>query len=120
MQTEIDQLERRATQLEIERQALKREDDANSRERLAIVEKELAQIKEKANALKALRKQEKNAIAKVRVRKERIDQLKTEEVEVTRKGDFERAGKIKYGVIPQLEQQVAKLSAATDGKQSRR
>ena len=119
MPTEIDQLERRAIQLEIERQALKREDDANSRERLAIIEKELAQIKEKANALKARWKQEKEAIAKVRELKERIDQLKTEEVEVTRKGDFERAGKIKYGEIPQLEQQVAKLGAAMDGKQSR-
>jgi len=119
MPTEIDQLERRAIQLEIERQALKREDDANSRERLTIVEKELAQIKEKANALKARWKQEKEAIAKVRELKERIDQLKTEEVEVTRKGDFERAGKIKYGEIPQLEQQVVKLSAAMDGKQSR-
>jgi ATP-dependent Clp protease ATP-binding subunit ClpB len=119
MPTEIDQFERRAIQLEIERQALKREDDAYSRERLAIVEKELAQIKEKANALKARWKQEKEAIAKVRELKERIDQLKTEEVEVTRKGDFERAGKIKYGEIPQLEQQVAKLGAAMDGKQSR-
>ncbi len=119
MPTEIDQLERRATQLEIERQALKREEDANSRERLAIVEKELAQIKEKANALKARWKQEKEAIAKVRELKERIERLKTEEVEVTRKGDFERAGKIKYGEIPQLEQQVAKLSAAMDTKQSR-
>jgi ATP-dependent Clp protease ATP-binding subunit ClpB len=119
MPTEIDQLERRATQLEIERQALKREDDANSRERLAIVEKELAQIKEKANALKARWKQEKEAIAKVRELKERIERLKTEEVEVTRKGDFERAGRIKYGEIPQLEAEVAKLSAAMDTKQSR-
>jgi ATP-dependent Clp protease ATP-binding subunit ClpB len=119
MPTEIDQLERRAIQLEIERQALKREDDANSRERLAIVEKELAHIKEDANALKARWKQEKEAIAKVRELKERIERLKTEEVEVTRKGDFESAGKIKYGEIPQLEQQVAKLSAAMDGKQSR-
>src|ERR1700685_859584 len=117
--TDIDQLERRATQLEIERQALKREDDANSRERLAVLEKELAHNREEANALKARWKQEKEAIAKVREAKERIDQLKTEEVEVTRKGDFERAGKIKYGEIPQLEQQVAKLSATMDGKQSR-
>ncbi len=119
MPTEIDQLERRATQLEIERQALKREDDANSRERLAIVEKELAQIKENANALKARWKQEKEAIAKVRELKERIERLKTEEVDVTRKGDFERAGRIKYGEIPQLEAEVTKLSAAMDGKQSR-
>jgi len=119
MPTEIDQLERRATQLEIERQALKREDDANSRERLAVLEKELAHIKEESNALKARWKQEKEAIAKVRELKERIEQLKTEEVDVTRKGDFERAGRIKYGEIPKLEAEVTKLSAAMDGKQSR-
>ena len=119
MPTEIDQLERRATQLEIERQALKREDDANSRERLAVLEKELAHIRENANALKARWKQEKESIAKVREAKERIERLKTEELEVTRKGDFERAGRIKYGEIPQLEAEVAKLSAAMDGKQSR-
>ena len=119
MPTEIDQLERRATQLEIERQALKREDDANSRERLSVLEKELAHIRENANALKARWKQEKESIAKVREAKERIERLKTEEVEVTRKGDFERAGRIKYGEIPQLEAEVAKLSAAMDGKQSR-
>ena len=78
MPTEIDQLERRATQLEIERQALKREDDANSRERLAVLEKELAHIREEANALKARWKQEKEAIGKVRELKERIEQLKLE------------------------------------------
>ncbi len=119
MPTEIDQLERRATQLEIERQALKREDDANSRERLGVLEKELAHIKEESNALKARWKQEKEAIAKVRETKERIEQLKTEEAEVTRKGDFERAGKIKYGELPQLEAEVTKLSAQMDGKQAR-
>ena len=51
--------------------------------------------------------------------KERIERLKIEEVEVTRKGDFDRAGRIKYGEIPQLEAEVTKLSAAMDGKQSR-
>src|SRR6202035_2880228 len=59
MPTEIDQLERRATQLEIEKQALKNENDANSRERLAIVERELAQIRDQANALKVRWKEEK-------------------------------------------------------------
>ena len=119
MPTEIDQLERRATQLEIERQALKREDDANSRERLAAVEKELAHIREEANALKARWKQEKEAIAKVRELKERIEQLKLEEQEATRKGDYNRAAQIQYGEIPQLEAEVEKLSAQMDGKQSR-
>ena len=117
MPTEIDQLERRATQLEIERQALKREDDANSRERLAVLEKELAHIREEANALKARWKQEKEAIAKVREAKERIERLKLEEQEATRKGDYNRAAQIQYGEIPQLEAEVKKLSA-TDGRQA--
>jgi len=119
MPTEIDQLERRATQLEIERQALKREDDPNSRERLAAVEKELAHIREEANALKARWKQEKEAIAKVRQLKERIERVKLEEQEATRKGDYNRAAQIKYGELPQLETEVRKLSQAMDGKQSR-
>ena len=59
--TEIDQLERRATQLEIEKQALKKEDDPNSKERLAVIDKELAEIREKSNALKANWKKEKDA-----------------------------------------------------------
>jgi ATP-dependent Clp protease ATP-binding subunit ClpB len=117
--TEIDQLDRRATQLEIERQALKREDDPNSRERLAALEKELAHIKEEANALKARWKQEKEAIAKVRELKERIERVKLEEQEATRKADYNRAAQIKYGELPQLEAEVKKLGAAMDGKQSR-
>ena len=64
MPTEIDQLERRATQLEIEKQALKKEDDPNSKERLAVIEKELAELREKSNALKANWKQEKDLIAR--------------------------------------------------------
>ena len=119
MPTEIDQLERRATQLEIERQALKREDDPNSRERLGVLEKELAHIKEESNALKARWKQEKEAISRVREAKERIERLKLEEQEATRKGDYNRAAQIKYGELPQLESEVAKLSATMDGKQSR-
>ncbi len=119
MPTEIDQLERRATQLEIERQALKREDDPNSRERLAAVEKELAQIKEQSNALKARWKQEKESIAKVRELKERIEQLKMQEQDATRKGDYNRAAQIKYGELPQIEAEMKKLSAQMDGKQSR-
>src|SRR5262252_572112 len=119
MPTEIDQLERRATQLEIERQALKREDDPNSRERLATVEKELAHIKEQANALKARWKQEKEAISKVRELKEGIERKKLEEQDATRKGDYNRAAQIKYGDLPKLEAEIKKLSAQMDAKQSR-
>jgi ATP-dependent Clp protease ATP-binding subunit ClpB len=115
MPTEIDQLERRATQLEIEKQALKREDDPNSRERLRAVEKELAQIREQSNALKAAWQQEKALIARVRELKEKIEQLKLDIQTATRKGDYNRASEIQYGELPRLESELEKLSAQMDG-----
>jgi len=115
MPTEIDQLERRATQLEIEKQALKKEDDANSRERLAVVEKELAGIREKSNALKARWKQEKDLIARARQLKEKIEQLKTEEQAEERKGNLQRVAEIRYGLIKQAENELVKVNAQMDG-----
>src|ERR1700690_1699305 len=106
----IDQLERRMVSLEIERMALKRETDQNSKERLKAVEREVAQLREDANALKARWKQEKEAIAKVRELKERIERLKLEEQEATRKGDYNRAAQIKYGELPQTEEELKKLT----------
>src|SRR6202166_363463 len=108
--TDIDQLERKATQLEIEKQALKKEDDSNSRERLAVIEKELAEIREKSNTLKAKWKKEKDAIARIRALKEQIGKLKVEEQTELRKGNNERVAEIRYGRIPQAEQELAKLS----------
>jgi ATP-dependent Clp protease ATP-binding subunit ClpB len=116
MPTEIDQLERRATQLEIEKQALKKEDDLNSRERLAVAERELAQIREQSNALKLRWKEEKEAIGRVRQLKERIEQLKLDEQQAERKGDLERVASIRYGELRQAEAELAKLSAQADGK----
>jgi ATP-dependent Clp protease ATP-binding subunit ClpB len=121
MPTEIDQLERKATQLEIERQALKKEDDSNSRERLAAVERELAQIREQSNILKAHWKKEKEAITRIRQLKERIEQLKIEEQQAERKGDLERVASIRYGELRQAETELAKLSReAEDPSQKRR
>jgi len=114
--TDIDQLERKATQLEIEKQALKKEDDANSRERLALVEKELAEIREKSNALKANWKKEKDLIARARSIKEQIDNLKTEEQAELRKGNNERVAEIRFGKIPQAEQELAKLTKQMESK----
>jgi ATP-dependent Clp protease ATP-binding subunit ClpB len=116
MPTEIDQLERRATQLEIEKQALKKEDDTNSRERLAAVERELAQIREQANALKARWKQEKEDITRIRQLKERIEQLKLEEQQAERRGDLERVAAIRYGELRQAESELARLSQEAAGK----
>jgi len=118
--TDIDQLERRATQLEIEKQALKKEDDANSRERLAVIEKELAEIREKSNALKANWKKEKDAIGKTRTLKEKIEQLKLDEQAAVRKGDYNRASEIQYGEVPRLQAELTKLTANLDGKSGQR
>ena len=120
MPTEIDQLERRATQLEIEKQALKKEDDANSKERLGIVEKELAGIREKSNALKAKWKQEKDVIAKARALKEKLEQLKVEEAAEERKGNLERVAQIRYGLIRQTEEELNKITAQIDGRAGHR
>ena len=114
--TEIDQLERRATQLEIEKQALKKEDDANSRERLAVIEKELAGIREKANALKANWKKEKDLIARSREMKERIEKLKIEEQAEERKGNLQRVAEIRYGLLRQAEEELNQLTAKIESK----
>src|SRR5437867_3595869 len=116
MPTEIDQLERRATQLEIEKQALKKESDANSKERLGVIEKELAGIREQSNTLKAKWKKEKDLIARSRQLKEKIEQLKIEEQTEERKGNLQRVAEIRYGLLRQTEQELAKLNAQMDGK----
>jgi ATP-dependent Clp protease ATP-binding subunit ClpB len=113
--TDIDQLERKATQLEIEKQALKKEDDPNSRERLAIIEKELAEIREKSNTLKANWKKEKDLIARIRAVKEQIEKLKLDLQAETRNGNLQRASEMQYGLIPRAEQELAKLTKQVDG-----
>ena len=118
--TDIDQLERRKTQLEIEKQALKKEDDPNSRERLSAIEKELAEIGERSNTLKANWKKEKDAIAKTRTLKEKIEQLKVDEQAAVRNGDYNRASEIQYGEIPRLQDELTKLTAQMDGKSGQR
>jgi ATP-dependent Clp protease ATP-binding subunit ClpB len=118
MPVAIDQLERKATQLEIEKQALKKEDDPNSRERLAVVERELAQIREQSGALKARWKQEKEAITHVRQLKERIEQLKIEEQQAERQGNLERVAAIRYGELRQAEAELARLNAEMDGNRN--
>ena len=115
MPTEIDQLERRATQLEIEKQALKKEEDPNSKERLRNLEKELAEVREKSNALKAKWKQEKEVIARSRQLKEKIEQLKIEEQAEERKGNLQRVAEIRYGLLRQAEAELAKVNAEMDG-----
>jgi ATP-dependent Clp protease ATP-binding subunit ClpB len=114
--TEIDQLEREATSLEIERAALKRETDANSRERREEVERELARLKEQTTALRARWTKEREAISHVSELKKKIEALRFEAEEQTRKGQLDRAAQIQYGEMPKLEAELKKLDAAQDGK----
>src|SRR5207245_3982725 len=90
MPTDIDQLERRGRQHEIEKQALKKESDTNYKERVAIIDRDLAEIREKANTLKANWKKEKDLIARTRELKERIEKLRIEEQAEERKGNLQR------------------------------
>jgi ATP-dependent Clp protease ATP-binding subunit ClpB len=119
MPTDIDQLERRAMQLEIEKQALKKESDPNSKQRLSVIDKELAEIREKSNALKARWKQEKELIARSRALKEKIEQLKIEEQAEERKGNLQRVAEIRYSLIRQAEEELAKITAQMESQGQR-
>jgi ATP-dependent Clp protease ATP-binding subunit ClpB len=109
--TEIDDIERRIMQLEIERQALKKESDAHSKERVKQIEKELSTLREQSNSLKARWQTEKDAIGRIRKQKEEIDRLKTEEQRYERAGDLSRVAEIRYGKIAAAEKE---LNAAQD------
>ena len=115
--TEIDQLERQATSLEIERAALKRETDKNSRERLEEVEREVAALREQITALRARWTSERDAISRMSEVKKKIEALRFEAEEQTRKGQLDRAAQIQYGELPRLEAELKQLNAAQDGAQ---
>ena len=111
---EIDDLDRRATSLEIERAALKREKDAGSKERLEVVERELAEIKEKSAALRARWQKERGAIGRIAELKEKLESLRFQMQEETRKGNLQRAAELQYGEIPKLEIELRDLTAEQD------
>jgi len=105
--TEIDAVERQILQREIERQALRKESDATSRERLKEIERELASLCEQSAQLKARWQSEKEVISKLRELKERIEQLKIEEQRAERAGNLDRVAEIRYGQLVQLEKDLA-------------
>ncbi|MFL6429456.1 MAG: ATP-dependent chaperone ClpB [Acidobacteriaceae bacterium] len=113
---EIDALDREATSLEIERAALKRETDPNSKERREVVERELAAIKERATGLRARWQKEREAITRVSELKQRVEGLRFEMEEQTRKGNLERSAVIQYGELPKAEAELRKLSAEQDAE----
>jgi ATP-dependent Clp protease ATP-binding subunit ClpB len=113
---EIDTLDRAATSLEIEKAALKRETDAGSKERLQAVERELAAIKERSTGLRARWQKEREAITHMSELKKRIEELRFEMEEQTRKGNLERSAAIQYGELPKAEAELRKLNAEQDAE----
>ncbi len=103
---EIDEIERRILQLEIERQALLKETDAHSRERLKQIEEQLAELREESSTRKAHWQVEKEAIGKIRRLKEAIEQLKAEEQRYERAGELARVAEIRYGKLAAAEREL--------------
>jgi ATP-dependent Clp protease ATP-binding subunit ClpB len=106
MPIEIDEVERKILQLQIEKQALKREEDKASKERLAQLEREIQNFRETADGLKAHWKNEKESIQRLRSLKEQIERTKVEEQQAQRQGDLNRAAELRYGTLTQLQREL--------------
>jgi len=112
MPTEIDEVERRIMQLEIELTSLRKERDEASVQRRETIERELAELREKADGMKAQWQKEKEAIAQVRAKKARLEEARAEAERAERAADLQRAAELRYGEIPQLEKELAELEAS--------
>lgn len=106
MPQEIDEVERRITQLEIEKQALAREEERAALERRSAIEAELGELRERSSGMKARWQSEKDAIQRLRNLKEKVDELRVEAERATRTGDLERAAEIQYSEIPGTDQAI--------------
>lgn len=118
--TELDQVERKILQLTIEKQALSKEEDDASKERLAKITSELEELSSKRDAMKLQWQTEKHRIDENRKLKEELEQLKIEETKYTREGDLNKAAEIKYGKIPEAERKLAQIASEIEkaGKDS--
>ena len=108
---ELDELDRRLLQLKIEREALKREEDSASRDRLVKLEGELSELAEKSAAMTAIWESEKGAVAESQKLKEQLDHARTEQDLAERRGDLNKAAELRYGTIPALEKQIAEAGS---------
>ena len=121
--TELDQVERKILQLQIEKQSLSKETDEASKERLIKLEKELSEYTNKRDSMRLQWKNEKNSIDKSRQLKEKLEQAKFEEEKFSREGNLEKAAEYKYSIIPQLQKDLenaiqAEKDKASSGKES--
>jgi ATP-dependent Clp protease ATP-binding subunit ClpB len=109
--TEIDEVERKVLQAEIEKKALEKDDSAHARERLATLERTLAELREKSLSMKAVWKNEKDAIGTIRDLKKRIEDARADAEIAERQGDLSRAAELRYGVLNQLDRDLASATA---------
>mgnify|MGYP003514813739 FL=1 len=121
--TELDQVERKILQLQIEKQSLSKEKDDASKERLIKLEKELSEYTNKRDSMRLQWQNEKNSIDKSRLLKEKLEQAKFEEEKFSREGNLEKAAEYKYSIIPQLQKDLenaiqAEKDKASSGKES--
>lgn len=114
MPVELDELERKLRQNEIEKQAVMKEKDEASKERLHLIEEETAKLTEKRDILKAQWLEEKEAIGKVSSIKERLEQTKIEAEKAEREGDLNRAAELKYGRLTELQRQLEEENARVE------
>ena len=108
---ELDNLDREIVRLKIEQEALRKESDAGSKERLKRLEKELADLEEEADALTAKWKSEKDKLSQTADLQKELDKLKNELADATRRGDYQRAGELQYDRIPKVERKLAEVEA---------
>ncbi|MBI4584986.1 MAG: AAA family ATPase, partial [Planctomycetes bacterium] len=113
---ELDTVQRRTLQLEIEREALRKEKDPGSKERLVRLDREIAELKEKGNTLRAQWEKEKGDIAQLRNLRKEIDETRLKAEEAERAYDLNRAAELKYGKLNELEQKLKKMEAAMAGR----
>ncbi|HET9155673.1 MAG TPA: ATP-dependent chaperone ClpB, partial [Myxococcaceae bacterium] len=115
----VDDIRRRITQLEIEREGLKKETDLNSRERLSEIERSLADLNEQFSQMKAHWEAEKAAIQKIRSIKERIEKAGADQATAERQGELNKAAEIKFGILPSLQKELEQQNAALNELQKK-
>ncbi|RYB07852.1 ATP-dependent chaperone ClpB [Lichenibacterium ramalinae] len=108
---ELDELDRRIVQLKIEAEALKKEPDAASQDRLARLEGELRALQERSDALTLRWRSEKDKLGTAQKLKEQLEAARNELVQAQRRGEYQRAGELTYGIIPDLERKLAEVEA---------
>jgi ATP-dependent Clp protease ATP-binding subunit ClpB len=117
--TPIDNLERRIVTLEVERAALSRENDRRAKDRMPVVEREIAELREQTSTMKAQWQRERSVIAALRTGKEKLEQMRAEAERLQRQGDFAGASELRFGSIPTIEKQLAKDSALAQELQAK-